>query len=147
MTTRLILSLFNSAKVFKTLSKRRSFCQIINIFCNISQTAKKTVIDFSSLESRIKQIFSIRDAISVSLCFICLSRVIKLDEKRSTELRRDSTKLLLISNIQQLKREINFNLLLIVLTNRKVIQSSDNILLQKSTKISKLSERFCSDYK
>ena len=147
LTTRLILSLFDSAKISKTLSKRRSSRQIINVLYDTSQTAEKTTIDFSSSESRIRQIFPIRDAISVSLCLICLSRVIKLGGKRPTELRRNSTKLLLTTGTQRLKKEVNFDLLLILLTDRKVIQQSNNASLRRSTRTSKSSERFCSDYK
>jgi len=93
----------------------------MSVLCDTSQVAKKIIINFSSFESRNKQFFLIKDAMFVSLCFIYLLRVSKFDEKRSIELRKNDTKLSLTTSIQRLKREVNFDLLSILLTNRKVI--------------------------
>jgi hypothetical protein len=111
---------------------------MISVLCDTSQAAKKTIIDFSNLESRSKQVFPIRDAMLASLRLIHSSRVFKLGEKRSTELRKDGT--------QRLKREVNFDLLSILSTGKK-IQQSGNASLRRSTRTSKSPKRFRPDYK
>jgi hypothetical protein len=93
----------------------------MSVLCDTSQVAKKIIINFSSFKSRSKQVFLIKDAMFVSLCFIYSLRVSKFDEKRSIELRKNGTKLSLITSTQRLKKEVNFDLLSILLTNKKVI--------------------------
>ena len=74
-------------------------------------------IDFIAFKFKSKQMFKIKNAIFFSFRFIHLSKVCKLDEKRSTELHKNSTKL---SSIQ-LKEENNLSRLLFQLTRRKAI--------------------------
>jgi hypothetical protein len=145
-TTRSIFSAIVSAKVSKTFDKRRNSHQKISVSCDALQTTKKSIINFSISQSRSKQMFQIKNATFAFLRFIHSSKVFKLDAKRSTKLCRDDTKLTSTINTHRLTRKNNLSTSSISSTNRKTMQQSAYASLRRSTRISKQSERFRSDY-
>ncbi len=144
-TSRSFLSPVNSSKVSKAPSKRRSSHQKMSVPCDTSQAAEKRTTD-SSAESRSKQAFKVKDAMLAFLRPILSPKVSKPAGKRPTGLRRDGTNLSPTTGRYRLTREDNFGMSSNPSTGRKAMQQSGNALLRRSTRISKLPERFRPGY-
>lgn len=141
-TARSILSPVDPAKVSKAPSKKRSPHQKMSVSCDASQTVEKTTVDFSTPQSRSKQVFKAKNATPASLRAIHSSKVSKPGSKRPTRLRTDGTKLTSTTDTHRLTRKGNLGTSSISSTDRKAMQQAANASLRRSTRISKQPERF-----
>ena len=144
-TARFILSSVDLGKVFKAFSKKRNLCQKMNVLYDVSQTEKKTTINYSAPRSKCKQVFKVKNATSAFVHLIHSSKVSKPGAKRSIKLRKNNTKLASTTGSYQLTKD-NLGTLSIPSMDRKAMIQSIKVSLRRSTRISKQPERFRLSY-